>query len=267
MKLPIVLAVILLQLRIASAADIHLSGSVYDRVGNPLFGARVRLVRVGESNNSTPEGNWSVEGIGPSVDATMAWIDTLVVTWKDSVTERFPVSTYAQTNKVLVMRSVQIGPPPGRDTVAAQEARRDDLLIALLRKSQPQEPTIQVVGLDGQTKTMTREQAQEVVSSLRKGAENGKKLTKVYLIGGAIATAVGAVMVATIKEKPSLQEGVAKVILGCGIGTIVIGIVVPPIVAARLENDANKVQRQIDAMPSSSRRQYPLPGLAFQFPF
>lgn len=253
----------------AGASDIRLSGTVYDRVGNPVFGAEVALTRAGESNFSSPQGSWSLEGNTSLSQPAGGLLDSLVVTWKDSARESFPVYTYVQSGRNLVLQTIQVADPPRKETADSRASKDED------RDEEDYDvpmapPAIQIAGPFGQNLTFTRTQAPDAVRQFRQSAIRSRKIGKGFLVGGLAGLGVGGL----IALSSDVEENTGTFITGCTIATL--GLVFASAsagtfsTASYMERSADEIQRQLDEYGPSSRRRehHPLPArVAIQIRF
>lgn len=113
----------------AIAGEVRYDGSVFDSLGTPAMGARVRLVHSGLSTVAGPDGGWKLYARLDSLRDTLP--DTLTVSWEDSAAleVRLPQSGRTMTGIVVLLgvpnrsaRSVlQDESAPSRHSVPAVE--------------------------------------------------------------------------------------------------------------------------------------------------
>lgn len=86
------------------AADLRLSGKVFDASGAPLFGVGVDLRKAKVGTSTGPDGSWQLTGIINIAEASVEAPDTLVYMWNGTNVGSVPEPTYEQSMIAQVVR-------------------------------------------------------------------------------------------------------------------------------------------------------------------
>lgn len=225
------------------ADEIRLSGTVYDDVGNPVFGAKVALSRAGDKAYTDPRGDWRLEGSTVQVRSPGAAVDTLVVAWKDTTRIRLPIATYLQTGSVQVLPNVHLGDAPSNGAPATSAGEMP--APATASEKRESEPTFEIDGPYGPTRVKATE-AEKTIAVYRSTAARQRSVGKGFLIGGLVAAGIGGiVMLSTdVEESPALFiTGGSVALLGV---TFALCTPITFGMADDFDRKANDLQRQLD---------------------
>ncbi len=235
------------------AADIRLSGTVYDDVGNPVFAAQLKLLASGDQAVSDPRGEWRMEGIADATPASQT-VDTLLVTWKDTARSKFPLVTYQQAGMVQILPTVHLAdrtnqtrsPISGREIGLASPP----MLFPVTTNLSPDEPLL-IPGPFGST-TIPVAKAEEVIAGYRKGARIMHNVDRAFIGTGLVAMGVGGIL--TVVGLAQDEDGL--LVAGCvtaGTGLMFTLIPLGNSNAETFENQADELQRQLDERRSRRR--------------
>lgn len=233
------------------AADIRLSGTVYDDVGNPVFGAKLSLQTSGDQAISDPKGEWRMEGIADST-RTSRIVDTLLVTWKDTAKVKYPLVTYQQIGTVQILPTVHLADRTSltNSDLSVAEIGAAPFAMPSPTNLSPDEP-LMIPGPFGPTVVPVTD-AEKTIAGYRRGARIMHNVDRTFIGIGIVAMGVGGIL--TVIGLAQDEEGL--LVAGCataGTGLMFTLIPLGNSNAATFETQADELQRQLDERRSRRR--------------